>query len=224
MASAPDQRRRPPACGCRTWRNRPSDQRTVAVSGPMPFNRVSMAAGEVASSSRRLEQGVPFRLDALQLLQQDLEPIQLADAGLAPSGCSGRGPAVACPQLLPAAHADPCAAARSRTPPGRRVGPFDPVDVPHPLAHQRLALAADTPAVPPPAASAPWPSNHTRGSPRLKAIRVRTRGLAIYRSGRSSPADAGARSGSTRRRPRGSRFLRTAVLGGSRSHPDRPPG
>src|SRR5882762_964194 len=48
--------------------------------------------------SRRLEQGVPFRLDGLQLLQQDLEPIQLADE-LRPQ-VHRQGPAVACLQVL----------------------------------------------------------------------------------------------------------------------------
>ena len=32
------------------WRNRPSSQRTAAVSGPIPFSRTGMAAGEGASS------------------------------------------------------------------------------------------------------------------------------------------------------------------------------
>ncbi len=74
---------------------------------------------------------------------------------------------------------------------------------------------------PPPAALAPWPSN-TRLATR-EGHQGTHQGLAI-RFDRSSPADAGASSGSRRRRPRGSRSLRTVAPGGSRSRPDRPPG
>src|SRR6266567_2896176 len=94
--------------------------------------------------SRRLEQGAPFSLYDLQLLQHDLEPIQLAnDLRLQ---VHRQQPAVACPQVLQ--PLTPTLAQRlvAEDPLGEEQ-PFDPVKVPHPLAHQRSALAADTPAV-----------------------------------------------------------------------------
>src|SRR4029077_9926360 len=82
--------------------------------------------------------------DALQLLQQDLEPIQLADE--LRLQVLRQGPAVACPQLLQ--PLTPTLAQRlvAKHPLGAEQ-PFDPVDVRPPLSPQRLALAADTPAV-----------------------------------------------------------------------------
>jgi hypothetical protein len=110
----------------------------------MPFNRVSIARRRDRLFCRRLEQGVPFRLDALQLLQQDLEPIQLADDLRLQA--HRQGPAVTCPQVLQ--PLTPTLAQRlvAENPLGEEQ-PFDPVDVRHPLPHQRLALAADAPAV-----------------------------------------------------------------------------
>ena len=48
--------------------------------------------------SRRLEQGVPFRLNGLQLRQHELEPIQLADD--LRLQVHRQGPTVAGPQVL----------------------------------------------------------------------------------------------------------------------------
>src|SRR5258708_8813141 len=90
---------------------------------------------------------ISFRLDALQLRQQDFEPIQLAhDLRLQ---VHRQGPAVACPQLLQ--PLTPTLAQRlvAEHPLGKEQ-PFDPVALCHPPPHHRLALPADTPAVPPP--------------------------------------------------------------------------
>ena len=64
----------------------------------MPFNCASIAAGDGHRIPRRLEQGVPLRLDRLQLRQQDLEPVQLADD--LRLQMRRQGPAVAGPQLF----------------------------------------------------------------------------------------------------------------------------
>jgi transposase len=63
---------------------------------------------------------------------------------------------------------------------------------------------------------------HTRGSPRLKAIRVRTRVSPSIRSV-FARRPRRAESGSRRRQPRDSRSLRPPAPGGSRSRPGRPP-
>ena len=83
-------------------------------------------------ASRRLEQGVPFRLDRLQLLQHDLEPIQLADD--LRHQVHRQRPAVACPQLLQLLT-PPLAQRLVAEHPLGEEQPFDPVDVRHPLAH-----------------------------------------------------------------------------------------
>ena len=92
----------------------------------------------------QLEQGVPFRLDGLQLLQQDLEAIELADD--LRLQVHRQRPAVACPQLLKPLMPTLAQRLVAEHPLGGEQ-PFDPVDVPHPLAHQRPALATHTPAV-----------------------------------------------------------------------------
>ena len=47
----------------------PSDQSIAVNSGPIPFSCASIAAGAEAPFAHRLEQGIPFRLDRLQLRQ-----------------------------------------------------------------------------------------------------------------------------------------------------------
>ena len=83
-----------------------------------------------------------------------------------------QGPAVACPQVLQLLT--PALAQRlvAEHPLGKEQ-PLDPVDVPHPFADQDPVLAADT--ADPPRGVGALAIRTTRGSPRLKAIRVRTK-------------------------------------------------
>ncbi len=76
MASAPDRRRRPPAFGCRTGGTGPPTRERRRSRGQCPSTAPASPPAR-SPRQRRLEQGVPFRLDALQLRQKDLEPIQL---------------------------------------------------------------------------------------------------------------------------------------------------
>src|SRR5260370_18436585 len=87
----------------------------------------------------------PAGRSARGALHRALTPIQLADE--LRLQVHRQGPAVACPQVLQ--PLTPTLAQRlvAEDPLGEEQ-PFDPVDVRHPLAHQRLALAADKPAVP----------------------------------------------------------------------------
>ena len=104
---------------------------------------------------RRLEQGVPFRLDGLQLLEQEFEPIQLADDLRLQT--QRQGSTVACAQLLQ--PLTPMLAQRLVA--EHSLGeeqPFDPVDVPHSLAQPASGARGRHAGGPPPAA-APWPSN-----------------------------------------------------------------
>src|SRR4051812_30075607 len=92
----------------------------------------------------RLEQGVAFRRNALQLRQYDLEPIQLADD--LRLQVHRQGPTVTGPQVLQSLTPTLAQRLVAEDPLGEEQ-PFDPVDVSHPLAHQRPALAANAPAV-----------------------------------------------------------------------------
>jgi len=99
-----------------------------------------------------------------------------------------QGPAVACPQVLQ--PVTPTLAQRLVA--EHSLGeeqPFDPVDVLHPLAHQRPALAADTPAV---LLLRRWRPGH-RTHPRLATLEGHQgahQGLAIDPVGLRPPTPA----------------------------------
>src|SRR5262249_60431376 len=109
-----------------------------------------------------LEHVVPFRHHGLHPPQPDLEPIQLAnDLRLQ---MHRQGPAVTGPQVLQPLASTLVQWLVTKSPLSEEQ-PLDPVDVPHPLADQRPALAANTPAIlllPPPC---PCHRTHPRLAP-----------------------------------------------------------
>src|SRR5260370_12216731 len=92
-------------------------------------------------------------------LRRALTPIQLADE--LRLQVHRQGPAVTCPQVLQPLTPTLTQRLVAEDPLGEEQ-PFDPVDVRHPLAHQRLALAAETPAVLLPRRPRPGPGTHPR--------------------------------------------------------------
>src|SRR5713101_1519127 len=110
----------------------------------MPFNCASMAAGEATSPVAGLSKAFRSASTVFNCSSRTSKPIQLADD--LRLQVHRQRLAVAYPQVLQ--PLTPTLAQRlvAEHPLGEEQ-PFDPVDVPHPLAHQRPALAADTPAV-----------------------------------------------------------------------------
>ena len=159
-------------------RNRPSDHRTAAAlrADTLQLHQHGRRRGRLVR--RRLEQGVPFRRDGLQLRQHDLEPIQLADD--LRLQVHRQGPTVTGPQVLQ--PLTPMLAQRlvAETP-WAKSSPLirltcltrSPISVRRSRQTRRRSSSCGVGAL---------AIEHTRGSPRLKAIRVRTRVSPSIRS------------------------------------------
>src|SRR6266496_6481752 len=103
-----------------------------------------MAAGEAAAPVAGLSKA--FRSASTVFNCSSTTSSRSSSRTICAFRCTGSKPAVACPQVLQPL-APPLAQRLVAEHPLGEEQPFDPVDVPHPLAHQRPALAADAPAV-----------------------------------------------------------------------------